>query len=280
MRKFSFHSPRVIKALTTALIWLTAAVVMSACSTHTKPAPVEQPKAVETTIPAPVVKKAIVKHPVQQKKSNFFALMKPIIVDENNKISQQRQQIMQLKHKKVLSKQDSATLATLSSTYGITMPTTPDQTFWNNLLNRVNIIPVELALVQAANESAWGTSRFAREGNNYFGQWCFQKGCGIVPKQRAKGAAHEVRYFKNKTKSVRAYMKNINSSGAYANLRTIRSKLQKQQQPIQAELLANGLKNYSERGMAYVKTIQSMIRKNRSIIDQTEPVTLAQDDAR
>jgi len=92
-----------------------------------------------------------------------------------------------------------------------------------------------------------------------------------VPKQRAKGAAHEVRYFKNKTKSVRAYMKNINSSGAYANLRTIRSKLQKQQQPIKAELLANGLKSYSERGMAYVKTIQSMIRKNRPIIDQTEP---------
>ena len=43
--------------------------------------------------------------------------------------------------------------------------------------------------MQAANESAWGTSRFARIGLNFFGQWCYSKGCGMVPKRRNTGAA-------------------------------------------------------------------------------------------
>jgi len=285
---------------------------MTACSTHSKhaisQAPVEQKlaqktvaepaKAVEKAIAAPVVtaptvtvpleekiiQKAAIKRPVvksvHQKKSDFFALMKPIVVVENNHISQQRQQIIQLKGKKVLSEQDLATLKTVSSTYGISMTTTPDESFWDALLNRVNIIPVELALVQAANESAWGTSRFARIGNNYFGQWCFKKGCGIVPSKRDNGASHEVRKFNSAAGSVRAYMKNINTSHAYVELRKIRNNLQKNGAPIKAELLANGLKHYSERGMAYVKTIRSMVRSNRALIDQVDTVKLVQGDAR
>ena len=66
---------------------------------------------------------------------------------------------------------------------------------WPLLLNRVDVIPPSLALAQGANESAWGTSRFSKEGNNYFGQWCFKLGCGLVPRQRDSGAQHEVAKF-------------------------------------------------------------------------------------
>ena len=39
------------------------------------------------------------------------------------------------------------------------------------LKNRMDVIPVSIALAQAAKESGWGTSRFALEGNAIFGQW-------------------------------------------------------------------------------------------------------------
>jgi len=48
---------------------------------------------------------------------------------------------------------------------------------YKDLLLRVDIIPPELALVQVALKSAWGTSYFAKEGNNIFGQCCFTPGC-------------------------------------------------------------------------------------------------------
>ena len=133
-------------------------------------------------------------------------------------------------------------------------------------MQSVDIIPLEMALVQAANESAWGQSRFARDANNYFGQWCYDKGCGLVPLKRASGATHEVRSFATPNLSVRAYMKNINASRAYAEFRDMRRDLRDQHRTLDAELLAMGLKSYSERGMAYVKVIQTMIRSNRKLI--------------
>ncbi len=133
-------------------------------------------------------------------------------------------------------------------------------------MQSVDVIPLEMALVQAANESAWGQSRFARDANNYFGQWCYEKGCGLVPLKRTAGATHEVKSFATANLSVRAYMKNINTSRAYAEFRDIRRDLRHQHRTLDAELLAMGLKSYSERGMAYVKVIQTMIRSNRKLI--------------
>ena len=48
---------------------------------------------------------------------------------------------------------------------------------------RMDIIPVSIALAQAANETGWGTSRFALEGNALFGQWTWSKK-GITPKNK------------------------------------------------------------------------------------------------
>ncbi|MFM9673737.1 glucosaminidase domain-containing protein, partial [Streptomyces galilaeus] len=81
-------------------------------------------------------------------------------------------------------------------------------------LRRVDIIPKELALMQAANESAWGTSRFARIGLNFFGQWCYSQGCGMIPNRRNSGAAHEVAAFKSVRDAVSSYFKNINTHAA------------------------------------------------------------------
>jgi Bax protein len=125
-------------------------------------------------------------------------------------------------------------------------------------------VPVPLVLVQAANESAWGTSRFARIGLNYFGIWCYRKGCGMVPNGRTVGAIHEVAAFQSVDKAVASYFKNINTHNAYMIFRTIRAQLRAQNQPLIPKVLATGLIPYSERGVDYVIDINTMLRQNQA----------------
>lgn len=135
------------------------------------------------------------------------------------------------------------------------------------LKTRIGALPKALVLAQAANESAWGTSRFAREGNNYFGQWCHRKGCGLVPRSRDEGANHEVAVFDSAYGSVAAYFKNINSNPAYRHLRQIRVKAKHSDHSPSATQLVNGLLEYSERGEEYVADITRLINSNRALMN-------------
>ena len=135
------------------------------------------------------------------------------------------------------------------------------------LINKVDIIPEALVLVQAANESAWGTSRFAQQGYNFFGLWCFRAGCGFVPKNRNHGAVHEVAKFSQLAEATYTYMRNLNRHPAYQNFREIRSQLRTEQKPITGLALSQGLEKYSERGQDYIEELQQMIRFNRALID-------------
>jgi Bax protein len=130
------------------------------------------------------------------------------------------------------------------------------------LLRRINIIPSSLVLAQAANESAWGTSRFAIEANNYFGQWCYREGCGLVPTERDEGLSHEVKNFNSVVDSVKSYLHMLNSGKAYALLRNLRQQRLEEEKPLTGYELAAGLAKYSERGTAYVASIRSLIVAN------------------
>ncbi len=251
-------NPTLISStLFSMIIWLSGMFVLSSCSTSNHSA---QTSALNTTAPA---------NSAQQKKQRFFTFLKPVVESENERILQQREKLLRLKSESRLSGRELVWLTKLASEYDLAIKGQPSPSDWQTLQARVDIIPVEMALVQAANESAWGTSRFARQGNNYFGQWCYQKGCGIVPKHRTAGATHEVQRFENVKHSVRTYMNNINTTRAYAGFRNIRQNLRIHKRALDAEVLVAGLKSYSERGMAYVRIIQAMIRSNRNLIRQS-----------
>ncbi len=208
------------------------------------------------------------KAPIQttyQKKS-FFSFMRPIIEAENTRILHIRRRLMQLQVSTHLSKQSIPWLQQIAEEYRVSLMGKPDNRFWHQILSMVDIVPVDMAMAQAANESAWGNSRFAREANNYFGQWCFQKGCGIIPLRRNAGALHEVKRFDSPAASVRAYIKNMNTLHAYQAFRKIRQSLRHQGKPLNPGLLTIGLSKYSERGADYVKIIRSIIRKNKHLM--------------
>jgi Bax protein len=200
---------------------------------------------------------------VKHKKQTFFDYMSPLIDEGNKNILSTRKRIVACQAKAELSADDNRFLKRVSEQYSIRSKPTSRQFDFHELLLRVDYIPPSLALAQSANESAWGTSRFALEANNFFGQWCFKKGCGIVPSRRNPGSSHEVRSFTSAKDSVFSYMHNINSGQAYRSLRKIRLELRMQEKPITGTALAAGLIKYSSRGTEYVKEIRSMIRTNR-----------------
>jgi Bax protein len=133
---------------------------------------------------------------------------------------------------------------------------------WEAFLARVDIIPPSLAIAQAAEESGWGTSRFARDGNALFGQYTFAASNGMLPEERANGEQHLIRAYSSLVEGVRSYMHNLNYHRAYGEFRGARKWLRDHAKPIDGNMLAGELLRYSERGAKYVKTIRRIMRAN------------------
>ncbi len=209
---------------------------------------------------------------VSLRKERFFDYLLPLVQAENEGLSEIRRRLGYLRDlyrwERNIDRRDHDWLALVISTYLLPAGDPHSPGFWTTVFERVDGLPTDLVLAQAANESAWGTSRFAREGNNLFGQWCFRPGCGIVPAGRAAGAQHEVAHFETVSQSVGSYMHNLNTGPSYQHFREIRARIREQgSEPGAAELVA-GLANYSARGLEYVDELRAMIRHNADIIDK------------
>ena len=132
-------------------------------------------------------------------------------------------------------------------------------------MNRIDIIPVSLALAQSSLETGWGTSRFSIDGNALFGQWTWKTNKGIRPKQRSPGTQHSVLRFSQLAESIEDYTHNLNSSSHYRSFRSKRSALRKSGYPtdICTHQLAEELKKYSSKYEQYIPTIKAIIRENQ-----------------
>ena len=149
--------------------------------------------------------------------------MLPLIREANANIRKERAKLITLSNKLemglVLNRGEHQYLTQLFKRYRMKAPLKVETQLMNQLLERVDIVPASLVLAQSANESGWGTSRFAVEANNYFGIWCFSSGCGLKPRSRDDGMTHEVASYGSVQQGVTAYMHNINTHGAYRDLR-------------------------------------------------------------
>ena len=204
---------------------------------------------------------------VKLRKAIFFKSLLPMILLANDEITVERDQLLlidnQLTQRKNLSPSDLQTLQVLTSRYKVKYDSSKLKDTINNLINRVDIIPADLALAQAANESAWGTSRFTQVANNIFGEWTFIKGQGVVPIDRPAGATYEVQKFATVYDSVRSYLHNLNTHSAYRQLRQLRAQYRTTGNYPEGMKLAEGLIRYSIRGEDYIKELQAMMRTNR-----------------
>ena len=201
--------------------------------------------------------------PIRDKKNVFFRLAGPGILIENEKITADREHLLNtIKNNKTNNNQ---WLLQLAKKYKVinTDRHTLDKTELARLKNRVDIIPPSLALAQAAEESGWGTSRFAIQGNSLFGQWDFS-GNGMTPKkQRKELGNYGIARFDTPQQSVEAYSLNLNTHHAYKRLRDKRANMRANNKKPTGWELAKTLDKYSERGTSYVKSLHNIMSYNK-----------------
>lgn len=210
---------------------------------------------------------------IASKKQAFVAMLLPAIERANSLLHQDRQRLstlnQQLQQKKTLTSENRDWLKRLARLYRVDADPLEQQSARDELLIKVDIIPASLTLAQAANESAWGKSRFATEANNLFGIWTYDADKGLTPKQRESGKTHLVRKFDDIDEAVSYYMQMLNNHPAYKKLRELRHELRQQHKPIEGSTLAAGLDKYSAKGEQYVQLIRDLIRQNQwAALDQ------------
>lgn len=194
----------------------------------------------------------------------FIDKLLPAIYAKNQQIATKRARLLELEaryqQQQTLGAIEQIWLTQLAQDYRLSFNET-DPNAWTRLKKRVDGLPPSLVLAQAINESGWGKSRFAKQGNNYFGQWCYQSGCGIVPAQRPAGKKYEVKAFKNIAASIAQYYRNLNTNHAYQLLRQKRARARQQGILLNSQKLAQGLLHYSQRKQAYVESIKKLIQR-------------------
>ena len=185
----------------------------------------------------------------------FIKIVLPLILDENQKIKMDRKKLFKILGKNFNTAGERVWLKRRFNEYKI------DDRDLSKLKMRMDIIPVSIALAQAANESGWGTSRFALEGNALFGQWTWSKK-GITPKDSDSSKSHKILQFQILKASVRAYKNNLNTHNAYKEFREARARLRQDNEEIIGLKLTQYLKNYAAIGEKYVAILEDIIERN------------------
>jgi len=191
----------------------------------------------------------------KMKRELFIKIVLPLILDENQKIMDDRKKLFKILAKNFNTVGEKVWLKRRFREYKI-----EDQDL-SKLKIRMDIIPVSIALAQAANESGWGTSRFALEGNALFGQWTWSKK-GISPANKDPNKTHKILQFQILKASVRAYKNNINTHSAYKEFREVRAQLRQDDKQIVGLDLTKYLKNYAAIGEKYVSILENIIERN------------------
>ena len=203
---------------------------------------------------------------VKEKKRAFISFLLPKVEEVNSKIIDERMQLqkyaLRLESGRSLSSSQQRKLARLAASYDVDADAMLSWDLVQKLMRRIDIVPPSLVISQSATESAWGTSRFAREGYNLFGIWCFTPGCGIVPGRRIEGADHEVAVYDSPEDALENYIHILNTHPAYREFRDLRETLRQKDDALDGTVLAEGLSRYSERGDEYVEELRFMMRIN------------------
>ena len=202
---------------------------------------------------------------VQLKKETFIKIVLPLIVAENEKILDDREKLKVISEKKFTSDLEKQWLRQKLLEYKVKKGNLDE------LMRRMDMVPVSIALAQAAKESGWGTSRFALEGNAIFGQWTWD-GQGIAPLKRDGDKNHKILKFPILRASVKAYKNNLNTHKSYLKFREKRNSLREKNKKITGLALTGTLKNYAQTGSEYTKILNQIITQNR--LSDFEPVRL------
>ena len=198
-------------------------------------------------------------------KKDFIETLVPLIVFQNQKIIIEREKLFEIKdyliNNKTLIKKDRLYLEYLAKKYLVKSNNRHKIDIINDLSLSVDVIPISIVIAQAANESGWGTSRFAKEYNALFGQYTYNEDEGIIPNEREEGEKHLIKNFSSIDQSIESYFMNINTHHAYKDFRFLRKQLKENYKIVDVEQLVKKLNHYAQ-DKNYTKIIISIINSN------------------
>ena len=120
-------------------------------------------------------------------------------------------------------------------------------------------VPFEMIIGQAALESGWGTSRFAKEAKNLFGIRVFSKDSPhLLPRGIKKWAGWGVRVFPSKCASVIEYVRLLNEHPAYKEFRDLREKTNDPIKLIKTLDAFSTTADYDQRVIRIIKKIRKL----------------------
>jgi len=262
VERFEFHSGEQLEELVNSLNY----------TPETWAAGVrEVPRLYITNVPERWRDKKSIEVDVVTKKRIFFRLIGPLVLRSNELIQADRQRLESaigaLRAGKTVSPPELTFLRETAVAYKLAETGADidivDRGLQDEMLRRVDIVPPSLVLAQAAEESGWGTSRFAVEGNSLFGMWTWGDK-GITPKQQRAGLGnYKIASHETPLESVSAYMHNLNTNSSYEALRKRRAELRHAGKKVTGWDLAGTLTSYSERGKAYVDSLHALMETNK-----------------
>jgi len=206
---------------------------------------------------------------VDTKKSLFYRTMLPLVLRVNEEIGAERKYLQALaeQYRKGMEPDevDLAWLRNLARKYKVLEEEdlVLSEELFEEISNRVDTIPVSMALGQMAYESGYATSRFAVEGNALFGQWRWD-GNGILPENHREDLGeYRIADFPTIKDSIKAYALNINTHDAYTDFRLARAEQRRtQKDALDVYSLLGTMEFYSEKRQEYIEILQDIIGYN------------------
>ena len=128
-------------------------------------------------------------------------------------------------------------------------------TIWQN-------VPREIIVAQAVIESAYGTSRFSKEGNNLFGVMTFNLDEPHLKPLGNKSSKFGAKIYQNKCESVKDYIIVLNTGTAFEDFRELRFQMLKNDD-LDVLVLVETLTRYAT-NPNYIKLLKKTIKSLRN----------------
>lgn len=188
--------------------------------------------------------------PFYEAKAKFISAILPSILVAKHQVHNTRMKIEKLRVKSTWTKSDTIYYQEVKSRYKARSI--------EDLVNRLVTLPNSVVLAQAAIETGWGESRFFIQASNLFGIWSYDENESRIAagKTRSDKTIY-LRSYADMSGSITDYFDVLARHHAYKKLRDARLSTSN------PYVLANHLRNYSERRGWYTRQLKRVIRQNK-----------------
>ncbi|MDD4975711.1 MAG: glucosaminidase domain-containing protein [Bacteriovorax sp.] len=201
-----------------------------------------------------------------------FAFMKeivPMAVNANEEVELERDFLAKLMKKKEITEEEKIALTALHFKYN-TDGITNEENALKELKRRINIVPLDLILTQAALESGWGQAPAVEKCNNLFG---IHGNNGL---EICDTPSKKIAHFDSIQASVSFHILNLNRNAGYTEFRVHRQKILENSDSLTGIKLMPDLINYSIRKKAYTDELISLDTNNHLLSSVIEALKLTE----